>query len=153
MAGGLWVSSGISAGAPQPSRSAKHYSAAGPPGRLCHHSFVNQRKFCRAGTRNVFEIVCNGANNSCHINRKPSRRQLEGGPQLRAGGGKNFQPAAGRLNPLGPHGQSPSKTSGAQANELLRGVVPRLSREQGGIPVKNGEPPPAANLQKHDPSR
>jgi len=26
MAGGLWVSSGISAGAPQPSRLAKHYS-------------------------------------------------------------------------------------------------------------------------------
>jgi len=27
-------------------------------------------------------------------------------------------------------------------------TVPRLSREQGGIPVKNGEPPPEANLQK-----
>jgi hypothetical protein len=114
---------------------------------------VNQRNFCRAGTRDAFEIVCNEADNSGHINRKPSRRQLEGGPQLQAGGGKNSQPAAGRVNSLGSHGQSPSKTSGAQASESLRSVVPRLSRGQGGIPVKNGELPPEANLQKDGSSR
>ena len=102
--------------------------AAGPPGRLCHHPFVNQRKFCRAGCRDAFEIVCNEADNSCHINRKPSRRQLEGGPQLRAGGGKNSQPSAGRLNPPGPCGQRLSVTSGAQAKESLSECRMTLSR-------------------------
>ena len=62
------------------------------------------------------------------------------------------QPRLGRLITLSFAGTAsrPSVlalTAGFQSGDS-DDAVPRLSREQGGIPVKNGELPPEANLQK-----